>query len=353
MKKSTFIFLLLAVAAGVSLWYFEFKREKPPEPLAGDSTPAFTFKDDDVTAFTITRAGDNPETLAFERRGKNWWMTQPVDSAVDSSAVDSVVFRSSSARIDKTLTPAAEQLAQFGLKEPKVTLQLKLKNGAHNVRFGEKDFTGSNVYAILDDRKDVAVVSAELLDTVTKPALDYRDRKIASVNEDDIVRIRVKNRHQSMLAEKNSAGSWIVREPAAQQGRELIASRVLLTLENGLAVDIIDQPTAAQRARLAHPEVEIELTGKDGRSSKYMLAPEENPAAKKPAKKTGKKEEPPVESGSERALFGSSAGARLFKIPKSGLETLNFKIADIVQEPPKEEPPKPEPAAKAPAKKTP
>jgi len=329
MKKSTLIFLLLAVAAGAALWYYEFKREKKPEVSATDAKPAFTFQEEDVTGIVITRAGEKaPEVIAFEKRGKDWWMTRPLDSAVNSSNVDSIVFRSSSARISKTIPAQAEKLAGFGLASPRLTLELKLKDGkSHRVRFGEKDFTGSDVYALLDDKKDVDVLNGELLSTVDKPVLEFRDRRIAQIQEDDMVRLRVKNKNQALLAEKNEAGKWIVREPASDKGKELISSRVFLTLTNGEAEEILDQPAAAQRARLAKPEIEIDLTGKDGKVYRFSSVPDDQ--------------------DKEKALFKSSATAVLYKIRKTTHDAMNFKLADVVQEPAKEEP---APAKTPPAK---
>jgi hypothetical protein len=332
MKKSTLIFLLIAVAAGAAVWYFEFKREKPAETDT-KTKPAFTFKEEDIAGAVITRSGEKgAETIALEKRGASWWMTKPVDSAVDSSAMDSLVYRLTSARISKTLTVEAAKLGEFGLASPKTALDVKLKSGAaHRVRFGDKDFTGSDVYAFLDDAREASVLNAELLAAVDKPLLEFRDRRVTTVKEDEIVRVRMKNKEQSLLAEKNEAGKWIVRQPAAHAGKELTATRILLTLENARADEIVDQPTSAQRSRLARPEVEIEVTAKDGKTTRYVAALESpaKPAPKGQAGETGE------DSG--KALFGSSATPLLFKLPKSNLDTLNFKIADVVQEPPKEE----------------
>ena len=44
-----------------------------------------------------------------------------------------------------------EQLKNFGLTDPKVKLEVKLKNGqSHKIELGDKDFSGSAVYAKID-----------------------------------------------------------------------------------------------------------------------------------------------------------------------------------------------------------
>lgn len=80
MRKSTLLVVLLAAALGGAVWYFEFKRTKPAEDGATASKPLFSFKQEDVSALTLTRGG---ETLTLEKRGEAWRLTQPVDASAD------------------------------------------------------------------------------------------------------------------------------------------------------------------------------------------------------------------------------------------------------------------------------
>lgn len=315
MKKGTIFIFLMAVAAATAVWYFEFKREKPKEEEAA-SKPAFAFKEEDVSGIRITGAdGKGSTIMAFEKRDNLWRMTQPVDSATDSANVGSIVFNTSTARFAKTLPAAADRLKDFGLDAPKIVLELRLKSGAtHRLRFGDKDFSGGSVYTFIDDGKDIIALNSEVLTSVDKPVLEFRDRRIAVFDEESLVQVRVKNQQQTLVAGKDKAGKWLVREPAAHQDKELVTFRVF-AIENASADEIIDQPTAAQRARLAKPVVEMEFTAQGGKVTKYFFAPDEK----------------------ESALAGSSATPLIFKVKKALLDNLNFKISDVVKEPEKSE----------------
>ncbi|MCL5286880.1 MAG: DUF4340 domain-containing protein [Acidobacteria bacterium] len=327
MKKGTLLMVLLAMALGGAVWYLEFKRAKPAEDEANSSKPLFTFKQEEITALTITRGSD---ALHFEKRGEAWRMTQPLDSATDADAVSGVLSSIVFARISRTIavTPpgSTEALKPFGLDAPGMMLEIKLKAGAtHRLRLGAKDFNGSNVYALVDNSAGVALVPNDVLSSADKPLLEFRDRRIAVFEEADLVRLRLKNEHGTLAAAKNAEGKWIVSEPAALRGKEVETERIVNAVREARADGIVDSPTPAERARLARPLVEVELTAKDGATTKVEFS-----------------------AGKGDVYVRSSLGPMLFKVARPVLDALNFKPAEVV----KKEEPKPEETAKeSPAKK--
>jgi len=324
-KKSTLLVVLLAAALGGAVWYLEFKREKPAEDAATASKPLFGFKNEEVTALMLTRGG---ETLRVERGGAAWRITQPVDAAADEGAVEGLLGSVSFARISKTIavTPpgSADALKAFGLDAPAIALEMKLKSGAtHRLRLGAKDFTGGNVYALADGARDVALVPADVLSNSDKPVLEFRDRRIAVFDEENLVRMRMKNEHGILVAAKNAEGKWIVSEPVAMKGREVESERMFNALREARAEAILDSPTAADRARLGRPSVEVELSAKDGSATKVEFS-----------------------AGKGDVYARSSIGPMLYKVARTTVDALNFKPADIVKkdepkatETPKEENP--------------
>jgi hypothetical protein len=309
-KKSTLLVVLLAAALGGAVWYLEFKREKPAEDAAAASKPVFSLKNEEVTALTLTRGG---ETLRVERRGAAWRITQPVDAAADEGAVEGLLGSVSYARSSKTIavTPpgSADALKAFGLDAPAIALEMKLKSGAtHRLRLGAKDFTGGNVYALADGTADVALLPADVLSNSDKPMLEFRERRIAVLDEEKLVRMRMKNEHGILLAAKNAEGKWIVSEPAAMKGREVETERMFNALREARAEAILDSPTPAERARLARPGVEVELTAKDGSATKVEFS-----------------------AGKGDVYARSSIGPMLFKVARTTVDTLNFKVADVLK----------------------
>jgi hypothetical protein len=320
-KKGTLLMVLLAAALGGAVWYFEFKRAKPPEESTTTSKPLFNFKQEEIFALTIMRGS---ETLALEKRGETWRLTQPLDSATDSSNVEALLGSLTYGRISRSLPVqprgSADALKNYGLDVPGVTLEIWLKSGAsHRLRLGAKDFTGSNVYALVDDAKDVALLPEDVLSNASRPVLEFRDRRVAVFEEENLTRLRVKNEHGTLVAAKTAEEKWTISEPASLKGKEADADRILSALRLLRADEILDSPKPADRARLAHPTIEVELTSKDGSTAKAEFS-----------------------GGKGDAYARSSAGPMLFRVPRSSVDSLNFKPADLA----KKEEPKPEEAPK-------
>lgn len=322
MRKSTLLVVLLAAALGGAVWYFEFKRTKPAEDGATASKALFSFKQEDVSALTLTRGG---ETLTLEKRGEAWRLTQPVDASADEGAVEGLLGSLTFGRISRTIPVpppgSPEALQAFGLDAPHVTLAIKLKSGAaHRLRLGTKDFTGGSVYALVDSAPGVALLPGDVLTSAVKPVLEFRDRRIAVFDEGNLVRIRVRNEHGTLVATKNAEGKWIVSEPAAIKGREVETEGMLNALSEARAASILDLPTPADRARLARSLIEVELTAKDGSATKVGFS-----------------------AGEGDVYAHSSLGPMLFKVARTVVDGLNFKPADVVK---KEEPKQKESPAK-------
>ncbi|MBI3662699.1 MAG: DUF4340 domain-containing protein [Acidobacteria bacterium] len=316
MRKSTLLVVLLAVSLGGAVWYFEFKREKPAEDAAAASKPLFSFKQEEVVALTVARGG---VTLALEKRGSGWRITQPLDSSADAGTADALLSSIAFSRISRTfpVTPpgSPEALKGFGLDAPVVALTIKLKSGSeHRLRLGAKDFTGGYVYALVDNAHDAALLPDDVLANSDKPLLEFRDRRIVVFDEETLVRIRVKNAHGALMAAKNAEGKWLVSEPAAMKGKEVEPARMLSALREARASEILDAPRPADRARFARPAVQIELTAKDGAGTKLDFS---------------------AGAGEADAYVRSSIGPMLFKVPRPVMDALNLKPDDVIK---KEEP---------------
>src|SRR5262249_41644085 len=154
MKKSTLIILLIAAALGGAVYFLEVKKGGPaPAAKTDTSKPAFTFESGDIASITIGRSG---QSVAIDNQSGKWVITQPVNTPADESAVNSLAGSISSSRISRTLNASADDLKTYGLDQPAVTVDIKLKSGdQHKIILGNKAFSGLSVYARVDDAAGV------------------------------------------------------------------------------------------------------------------------------------------------------------------------------------------------------
>src|SRR5215510_407585 len=184
MKRNTLILLLVAAVVGVVVYFLEIKPGKQRDEKSDESKPAFAFKREDIASISITRGG---ETVTVEDKDGKWTITQPVTAQANQSTVDSLVSSLTSAKIERSLSPSEEETKSFGLSEPVVQVEIKLKSGdTQKLKLGEKDFSGLSAYAQIGDSSDVSLVPAAVLTNADKSLNDLRDKAILGLSQFDV-----------------------------------------------------------------------------------------------------------------------------------------------------------------------
>lgn len=317
MKRNTLILLLIAALLGGGVYYYETKYGTERDATPDKSVPAFTFKPEDVTMVTLTNAG---KTVTAEKANGQWTITQPFVTEADQNALTQMVDDFAGLKLQETRKATPENLKEFGLADPKTSVEFKMKSGeTHRVRFGEKDFTGSNVYVLVDQMPDVGQIAVPMLLTAQKTFNDWREKKILRVTADDLTKFRIKNPNVTLVAEKGADGKWLVKEPADKKDKELNESRALTAWLGIIAQEVIDQPSDEIKAKLARPAVEIQLTAKDGKTTNLKVSAADD----------------------DKAYVSVEGRAPVYRIRRDELEEMSFKLPDAINEPA----PSPAPAA--------
>src|SRR5262249_32070315 len=174
------------------------------------SKPAFAFNRDDISSITITRGG---ETVTLEQKDGKWAIIQPLTAQANQSTVDSLVSSLTSAKIERTLAASADEMKSFGLDQPAVVMEIKLKGGeTQEIKLGAKDFSGLSAYAQIAGSSEVALVPASVLTSSDKSLNDLRDKAILGVSQFDIKSISLTNENGQISLVKDS-GQWALKKP--------------------------------------------------------------------------------------------------------------------------------------------
>jgi hypothetical protein len=279
MKKSTLIILLLAILAGAAAYYFDWKRgEKDAAKPATDSTKlAFTLQPDEIQSLTISYPADpKSQPVTFERRDGTWQITQPLQTGADASAIDGIVQGLVAARIEQTEPGAPDRLKVYGLDPADVALDFQLKNGAkHSVKLGKKDFTGSSVYAVLDQGKDVALVPESLLVSADKPLQVLRDRSVLHIDTNDVRSFDLRNAAGEVVAAKGKS-DWNLVKPAAGAADSDAINALLAAISTAKLVSI-ESETADNLAKfgLANPAITVTAGDSKGKTATLLIGKKE------------------------------------------------------------------------------
>jgi hypothetical protein len=210
MKRNTLVLLLVAAIIGIVVYFLEIKPGKPRDEKTDESKPVFAFKREDISSISITRAG---QTVTLEDQQGKWTITQPLAAQANQSTVDSLVSSLTSAKIERNLSPSADEIKSFGLEDPAVTVDIKLKSGdTKTLKLGAKDFSGLSAYAQIGDAGDVLLLPASVLTNSDKSLDELRDKSILGASQFDIKSITLTNENGQMFLAKDG-GEWMLKKP--------------------------------------------------------------------------------------------------------------------------------------------
>ncbi|MGH9851278.1 MAG: DUF4340 domain-containing protein [Blastocatellia bacterium] len=305
MKRSTLILLLVAAVAAVTVYYLDIKPGKPRDAEPETSKSAFSFSRDDITSISLVRGG---ETINFENQNNKWVITQPVNAAADESALNSLVGDLVSARIEREFAPAGNDLKQYGLAEPAVKLEVKLKNGqSHRVELGTKDPSDASAYAKINGAQNVALLPAALLTSADKPLNDLRDRSVLGATQYELASVKINNESGSYELEKKES-EWNIKGPVEGPADENAVSSMLSEITGAKAAEIVSD-TTDDLAKYGLDKSKVSITTKLATGAERTIT-------------IGSKVD-------DKYYAKASDRSQIVKVEESFYDKLNTKLADL------------------------
>jgi hypothetical protein len=238
MKRNTLILLAIAAVAGVAVYFFETRSGNSGDEVTDTTPTAFKFKREDITGITLIRGG---QTITLENQNNKWVITQPVNASADESAVNALVGDLVSARVERDFPPVGGDLKQYGLAEPAVKIEVKLKNGAtHRVELGTNDEISLSAYAKIDGAQNVALIPVSLLNDSNKSLNDIRDRSVLGATQYELSSFKIANENGSYELEKNQS-EWNIKSPVAGVADEAQVNAMLADITGARAVEVVSE----------------------------------------------------------------------------------------------------------------
>jgi hypothetical protein len=201
--------VLAALAAAV--WWSN--RQKKEEPESSSSPKLLSLKQDEITKIEILRR--EGETTRIEKGSDGAWrITAPEALAADRSAVESLVSSAATLNADKVVEEKPEDLAAFGLKEPRARVVITLKDGkTRTALLGDDAPVGGGGFAQVDGDPKVYLLTSWVKGGLDKLAVDLRDKRILTFDRDKLVRLEIARKKETFEFSKNAQGSWVISRP--------------------------------------------------------------------------------------------------------------------------------------------
>ncbi len=270
-KKTTLFVLLGAILLGAAVYFFDWRRsqkesEKPP---VDTEKLAFSIQPQDVTSLVLLRpVNPGDPALRIEKRNGIWQIVQPMETQADEPSINGIVDSLAGARISQTEPGTPDRLKVYGLDPPAVSLEFQLKNGSkHTLLMGNKDFTQTLAYSIVDGGKTVDLLPESLLISLSKSLQDLRDRGVLHVVSGQVVSFSLKNASGQLEARKEKNG-WEFTNPKGTLADDGSVSSLLSSLASAKMSAISSEtPDSLAKYGLASPPISFTATDEKGKAS--------------------------------------------------------------------------------------
>lgn len=263
MKKSTLIVVVVAIALGAFVYFYDSKHA--PKTSAEETfKPAFSAKPADFSSITLERKSD---TAVLQKRGSIWELAKPVETKADSATVDGITADLRNLEIQRSFA-AGNDLSEYGLASPAAKIQFQDAKGArHTIALGNKDFSGNSVYALIDGSKpqSIAMIPPALLDDAEKSLNDLRDRSILDMSDSQVTALTLHDASGMIVLKKAQAG-WEISQPKPTLADSEAVDSMVISLSTDKFTKVASEaPADLAKYGLAHPDVTLDATGKDGK----------------------------------------------------------------------------------------
>jgi hypothetical protein len=267
--RSTLILALLFLGLGVYVYFVEFEQAAKE----GEKQTLFDFAVDDVAQITLAYPD---REIVVERKDDTWKLASPIEAAADETAVANLVRAVAECEVKKTIDEPPEDLSPYGLKAPKVTVKVKLKDrDLPAIRVGKTTPVGFSTYLQRADEKKVYLTTSAFQSGMDKQVKDLRDKKILDVDEAAVRRVTLRRPAGSVVLRKDD-GDWRIVEPTAYDADQEAVRRFLSAVRSLRAKDFPSEDAADLHPfGLDQPRLTIELaTAEDTTPTQILFGKE-------------------------------------------------------------------------------
>jgi Domain of unknown function (DUF4340) len=249
---STLVLLVLLMALGTYIYFWELKRPSPSQILASRST-ALAIAAGTIEGFTIKSESGDLTTLA--KLGETWRITSPIVADADGTTLSGLTRAVSSLQVERVVEEAPSDLKQYGLDPPRVEVVVTAAGdqNAKRLLIGDKTATGDDMYAKLASEGRVFLIVASADSAFNRSTWDLRDKTVLRLDRVNIDSLEIlSTQHRVRLAKRDL--EWAMTRPLQTEADFGLVSELLTKLGTAQMLSLVtQQSTDMARYGLAKP----------------------------------------------------------------------------------------------------
>jgi hypothetical protein len=258
--------VVLLALAGVLYWSEHRKTPDTATPAA-DTTPAILKIDPaTVASLTVKQKGAPPVTLVKSSAGQ-WQITAPSAYPADTSTVSGMLSNLAPLTSQRLVEDQSTNLAQFGLSDPSVELDITAKdNKTTRLLLGDDTPTGDAVYAAVAGDPRIFTAASYIKTGLAKTLNDLRDKRLLPVEASSVSSIDLVRKGQDIGFARVQNG-WQIEKPKPYRTDNFQVDDLLQQLTSAKWDPFTPAADAAKNFAHAAPDATVKLTGSAGNNT--------------------------------------------------------------------------------------
>src|SRR5882724_1730598 len=313
--RTTIILLVLAVAVGLYIKFYESKRPNTEEAKrqAGN---VINFDRDTLEGIVIQNGDDRIE---LKKQNLKWRIEAPFKDQADGGAVQNLINDLDGWQKFDSI-PASEiakntgLLDDYGLSKGKLKLKLIGKDAPPEINFGNDAALQGKMYVRAGDNGDVVIAAQSVRNDIAKKPEDFRDKKLTDLTTAQVMRALVKTAAGEMDLEKK-ADHWEIVKPLRARGDDQKINDLLAQITTAQIQQFVAEDRGDLRPYgLAEPRGSVTLFAVDDKTGQTLQIGGPAGAAEK---------------DKDQVYVRFTARNAVYTLPKKIEEILALKPADL------------------------
>jgi hypothetical protein len=204
--------VVFAALSGVLYWSNHRKPDTDVKVSADTPPKILTLPEADITKVDIKKKSGDEVALAKDGAGQ-WQITAPKPLRADQNEVSTVLSTVSSLSSERLIDEKAGNLAEYGLAQPAVEVDVTEKNNkTQKVLIGDNTPTGNAVYVAVVGDPRVFTLANYAKTSLDKSAKDLRDKRLLLFDQDKLSRVELAAKKQDIEFGRNK-DQWQIVKP--------------------------------------------------------------------------------------------------------------------------------------------
>lgn len=238
-----------------------------------------------INQFTKLGVEQGGEKIVLEKRGEDWYLTEPVSGLANKDTVTGMV------RAVAQVKPEVREDAdvtdpQYGLGNPVMTVTFAGPRGkSTTIKVGTETAVGGRCFATVSGRPHLYLVPTTFKSSLDKEVDQLREKSlVASLKTEDVQKVTITRGEQTIIAEKTKKGDqdiWRLREPVDTKADRWSVQSVIDAVRDAQVQEFAELSEDVSKFGLDQPQAVVTLTLKDKKTVQVRLGKEIEKQVKK------------------------------------------------------------------------